>query len=88
MSTNSQIRRKVQRAKKDGRVLADDLKDSISEVKHRAAAAGERARRDVAGDVMTTGEKAGSAIKEAGHRGAAAIDKTKREVRDRLNKRK
>jgi len=84
MKTN----RQVARAKKDGRVLASDLKDSISEIKHRVGAAGERAKRDVAGDTMTTREKAGSAVKEAGHRGAAAIDKTKRQLRDRLNKRK
>ena len=86
MKTNPRVRQKIARAKKDGRVLASDLKDSISEIKHRVGAAGERAKRHVAGDAMTTREKAGSVVKEAGHRGAAAIDKTKRQLRDRLNR--
>ncbi|HEV2909193.1 MAG TPA: hypothetical protein VGX02_07935 [Candidatus Eremiobacteraceae bacterium] len=63
-----------------------DVKDATKEVEHRVAAGAEKVKRAIAGDAMTTAEKAGSVIKEAGHKVAAEADKTKRELRDKLEK--
>jgi hypothetical protein len=68
--------RNLRRAKKD-------LKDASSEYSHRVQAGAERAKRELAGDAMTTTQKTKSAVKEAGHRMAAGVDKTKRKIRDR-----
>jgi hypothetical protein len=43
----------------------DNVKDAASEASHRSAAEGEQAKRDVAGDAMTPGEKLGSAVNQA-----------------------
>jgi hypothetical protein len=40
--------------------IADNVKDTVSEAHHRSDAEGEQAKRDVAGDTMTPGEKLGS----------------------------
>jgi hypothetical protein len=63
-----------------------DVKDATKEVEHRVVAGAEKAKRTIAGDAMTTAEKAGSVIKETGHKVAAEADKTKRELRDKLEK--
>ena len=61
----------------------DDARDRVHENKHRSEAEPERLRRDVAGDVMKPGEKAGSMANEAKNRAQAEIDAMKRELRDR-----
>jgi hypothetical protein len=61
----------------------DDVKDRVHETEHRKAAEGERARRDLLGDEMNAGEKAGSIADEAKHRAEAEIDAIKRELRDK-----
>lgn len=61
----------------------DDVKDSVHEGAHRSAADAERARREVAGDAMSPGERAGSIADEAKHRAQAEIDAIKRDLRDK-----
>ena len=61
----------------------DDVRDRGHENAHRSEAETERMRREVAGDAMDPGEKAGSAVNEAKNRAQAEIDKMKRELRDR-----
>lgn len=63
---------------------AEDLKDSVSEIGHRSAAEGEQAKRDVAGDDMTLGEKAGSVLNQGAETVKADIDAGKRDVRNNL----
>ena len=60
----------------------DDAKDAVREVKHRTEADLEHAKRDVAGDEMTTGEKVKSFVDEDVERTKADVDKAKRAVRD------
>ncbi len=60
----------------------DDAKDALHEGKHRTAAEGERGRRELLGDKMTLGEKAGSVVNEAKNRTQAEIDAAKRKLRD------
>jgi hypothetical protein len=62
--------------------VAEDAKDSLHETKHRTVAEGEKARRELLGDEMTTREKVGSAVNEAKNRTQAEIDAAKRNVRD------
>ena len=59
----------------------DDVRDTVNESKHRSAAEIEHDRRETAGDVMTPGEKLGSAAKEGKERVLADVDKTKRDAR-------
>ncbi len=59
----------------------DKTKDAIHETGHRSVAEGEHAKRDVAGDDMTLGEKTGSVVKETTNNVQADIDKAKRESR-------
>ena len=61
----------------------DDVRDATHETLHRSSAEAERARREVAGDEMTTGEKVKSVANEAKNRAQAEIDEAKRKVRDR-----
>ena len=61
----------------------DDVKDRMHETQHRSAAEGERGRRELLGDELTPGEKAGSIANEAKERAQAEIDAIKRELRDR-----
>jgi hypothetical protein len=62
--------------------LGKDVGDAIKEGVHRGEADSERAKRTVAGDEMTPGEKAGSIAKEIGSDVKADIDKSKRTIRD------
>ncbi len=59
-----------------------DIKDSVNEAGHRSAAEGEQAKRDVAGDQMTAGEKAGSMLNQATESVKGDISAGKREARD------
>jgi hypothetical protein len=59
-----------------------DLRDTVKEGVHRGEAEGEHAKRTVAGDAMTPGEKAGSVANEAVSDTKAEIDKAKRSIRD------
>jgi hypothetical protein len=59
----------------------ENVKDAASEATHRGAAEAEQQKRDVAGDEMTTGEKAGSMINQAKNTVQGDIDATKRDVR-------
>jgi len=61
----------------------DDAKDAVSEVKHRSEADIEHAKRDIAGDEMTTGEKVKSFVHEDVENTKADVDKTKRVIRDK-----
>ncbi len=67
--------------KKNVRKMADNVKDSIGEAKHRTKAGLERGKRDVGRNEMTAGEKMKSTVKEGGERVAAGVDRAKREIR-------
>ncbi|GAC1544620.1 MAG: hypothetical protein NVS2B17_25920 [Candidatus Velthaea sp.] len=59
----------------------ENVKDSVSEAGHRSAAEGEQAKRDVAGDNMTLGEKAGSVLHQGAETVKGDMDATKRDIR-------
>ncbi|MEA2664216.1 MAG: hypothetical protein QOI11_1160 [Candidatus Eremiobacteraeota bacterium] len=61
---------------------ADNVKDTVSEAGHRSAAEGEQAKRDVAGDQMTVGEKAGSVLNQGAETVKGDFDAAKRDVRN------
>lgn len=62
--------------------FADNVKDTVNEAGHRSDAKAEQAKRDVAGDTMTPGEKLGSAVNQAKNTAQADVDATKRDVRN------
>lgn len=62
---------------------ADNVRDSLHEAVHRSAADGEHTKRDLAGDEMTPGEKAGSLLNEAKQRTQAEIDAAKQRLRNK-----
>lgn len=70
---------KIADAAKDG---IDNIKDTVSEASHRSAADAEQAKRDVAGDEMTTTEKIGSTFNQAKNNVQAETDLAKREARN------
>ena len=53
------------RLKDEFNEAVDNVKDAVSESKHRSVAEREQAKRDVAGDALTPGEKIGSAVNQA-----------------------
>ncbi len=61
----------------------DNVHDSASEAMHRSSADAERARRDLAGDTMSTTDKVTSIANETKERVGAEMDRTKVEVRNR-----
>jgi hypothetical protein len=60
----------------------ENVKDAASEGLHRSKAEGEQAKRDVAGDEMTTGEKVGSVVKQATNSVQADLHAAKRDIRN------
>jgi hypothetical protein len=62
--------------------VIDNVKDSLSESAHKTEADGERAKRDLAGDSMTPGEKAGSLLNEAKNNVQGDADAAKRDIRN------
>jgi predicted hydrolase (HD superfamily) len=62
---------------------AENVKDAVSEGIHRATAQVEQQKRGVAGDEMTTGEKASSMIKQEKQTVQADIDAMKRDDRNK-----
>jgi hypothetical protein len=60
----------------------NNIKDTVSEAGHRSAADGEQAKRDVAGDSMTPGQKVGSVINQGAETVKADVDAAKRDVRN------
>ncbi len=59
----------------------NNIKDAASESTHRAAANAAQQKRDVAGDEMTAGEKAGSVINQVKNTVQGDIDAIKRDNR-------
>ena len=59
----------------------DDTRDAAHEAVHRTIAQAERTKRDLAGDEMTTSEKAASVLNQGKHQAQAEWDKAKREAR-------
>ncbi len=57
------------------------VKDAVSEAGHKSAADAEHARRDIAGDTMTTSEKLGSLANEVKNNVQAGVDHAKVEAR-------
>jgi hypothetical protein len=62
--------------------VVEDAKDAFSEGKHRAAAATERERRELAGDEMDPMSRAGSTLNELKHDVQADAAETKRSLRE------
>ncbi len=62
--------------------VVDDVKDAASEAGHKSTADGEQAKRDVAGDAMSPGEKAGSMFNQAKNSVQGDVDATQRDVRN------
>jgi len=62
----------------------DNVSDSLSEAGHKTAADGEHAKRDVAGEAMTPGEKLKSAVNEGKENVLGGVDHAKRETRENL----
>lgn len=66
----------------DLKKAADNTKDAAHELEHRTKAGLEHAKRDVAGDEMTTGEKVRSVVHEDVENTKADVDKTKQKLRN------
>lgn len=64
--------------------IADNVKDTVNEAGHRSDAEAEQAKRDVAGDTMTPGEKISSVANEATNRVQAGVDHAKVEARKEI----
>ena len=60
----------------------DNVRDGVSEAGHRSQANAEQEKRNLAGDEMTTGEKAKSMFNQGKNDVQAEYDKTKRDVRN------
>ncbi len=61
----------------------DNAKDAAHEIEHRTKAGLEHAKRDIAGDTMTTGEKVKSFVHEDVEKTKADVDSTKRTIREK-----
>ena len=61
---------------------AKNIRDTVSEAKHRTAAGAEKIDRETDPGTMTEGERLRSALNETKHNIEADIDKGKREVRN------
>jgi F0F1-type ATP synthase membrane subunit b/b' len=61
----------------------DNAADALSEAGHRINASTEQAKRDAAGDEMSTGDKAKSVLNEGKEKILAEVDKTKQDVRNK-----
>lgn len=60
----------------------DNVRDGVNEAGHRTQADAEQQKRNLAGDEMTTGEKAKSMFNQGKNEVQAEYDKTKRDVRN------
>ena len=60
----------------------DNVRDGVNETGHRATARAEQEKRNLAGDEMTTGEKAQSMFNQGKNEVQAGVDKTKRDLRN------
>ena len=69
-------------SERDIEKTAKDVHDEVDEARHRTIAGAEHAKRDIAGDALTPGERLKSATNEAKHDVEAEIDHLKRDVRD------
>jgi hypothetical protein len=70
--------------KNDLKNIVGAVKDSVNEAVHKTSADAEHARRDAAGDTMTTSEKIGSIANEATNNVQAGIDHAKVEARKEI----
>ena len=60
----------------------DNVTDGVREAGHRGEARAEQEKRNLAGDEMTTGEKAQSMFNQGKNEVQAEYDKTKRDLRN------
>jgi ElaB/YqjD/DUF883 family membrane-anchored ribosome-binding protein len=70
--------------KNDLKNMVGAVKDSVSEAGHKSTAEAEHARRDIAGDTMTTSDKVGSVANEATNNVQAGVDHAKVEARKEI----
>lgn len=85
MGLKDQIERAAENFKHAVEHAAADVKDAVNEAGHRGEAETERTKREIAGDQMTTGEKASSVVKEGVNTAQAEVDRLKRQTRDELS---
>jgi hypothetical protein len=76
------IREEAHKIEEGAKKAINNAKDAVNETLHRSTADAEHAKRDVAGDTMTTREKVTSVANEVKNRTQAEIDAAKREVRN------
>ncbi len=62
--------------------IINNVKDTINEGGHKSAAEGEQAKRDVAGDQMSVGDKAKSMLNQTVESAKGETAAAKRDVRE------
>ena len=68
--------------KEDLRKTVDNVKDAFNEAGHKANADAEQAKRDLAGDALTPGERVGSVANQAKEATLAGVDHAKQDLRN------
>jgi F0F1-type ATP synthase membrane subunit b/b' len=63
--------------------VIDNAADALSEAGHKVNASTEQAKRDAAGDEMSTGEKAKSVLNQGKENVLAEVDRAKQDVRNK-----
>lgn len=82
MGLKDELGKAVDNVKDAASKAVDNIKDAANEASHKTAAEAEQGKRDVAGDQMTTREKAGSMLNQAKESVQGDIAATKRDVRN------
>jgi hypothetical protein len=67
--------------KREVETVKEDVKDGVDELEQRAAAAGERLKRKLAGGEMPLVDRLRSHVNEAAHDAKADMDKANRDAR-------
>ncbi len=67
--------------KEDLKKTVDNVKDAFNEAGHKVNAENEQAKRELAGDAMTPGEKVASVANQAKEESLAGMDRAKQAVR-------
>jgi len=63
--------------------VIDNAADALSEAGHKVNASTEQAKRDAAGDEMSTAEKAKSVLNQGKENVLAEVDRAKQDVRNK-----
>jgi hypothetical protein len=77
------LKDEVTKVVEDVKDAGKNVKDEVSEGIHRGTADAEQKKREMAGDQMTTGEKANSIINQGKQTAQADIDAMKHDARNK-----